>query len=370
MGFTSLALQNRSPKSEPRARIGGWAAQPAPSVASDDERDSVPVFLLREALACVEGRGIDTATLLADADIPPGLLERAEATITPKQFGAVWYAVARDLNEEFFFQDRRGMPKGSYVLICHAVLHCESLKSAIWRILRFYRVLFEGFDARLTATDGVAQVELIESGSPRTAFAYAMFLVQFLSIVCWLVDRRIPLRAAQFRSSCEAGRDHYRRLLCDGLEFGAPQTLFRFDADFLALRPRRNDAQLRQFLRDSPGIFLTHYRSRDSLSARIFEKLRATQPEQWPVFEALAASLHTTPSTLRRRLDDERISYQRIKDGVRQEWAIEKLKANVKSNAEIAQELGFGDPSTFYRAFRKWTGATPNSYRAPLSAVI
>jgi AraC-like DNA-binding protein len=70
-----------------------------------------------------------------------------------------------------------------------------------------------------------------------------------------------------------------------------------------------------------------------------------------------------TSSTLRRRLEAGGTSYQNIKDEARRERAIEHLQLNRKSNAEIAEELGFGDPSTFYRAFRKWTGATPNAFR-------
>ncbi|WP_084199392.1 helix-turn-helix domain-containing protein [Noviherbaspirillum autotrophicum] len=34
-----------------------------------------------------------------------------------------------------------------------------------------------------------------------------------------------------------------------------------------------------------------------------------------------------------------------------------------KPIADIAAELGFTEASTFYRAFRKWTGARPSEYR-------
>jgi AraC-like DNA-binding protein len=31
--------------------------------------------------------------------------------------------------------------------------------------------------------------------------------------------------------------------------------------------------------------------------------------------------------------------------------------------AEVAIQLGFSEPSTFFRAFRRWEGATPGQYR-------
>jgi AraC-like DNA-binding protein len=33
------------------------------------------------------------------------------------------------------------------------------------------------------------------------------------------------------------------------------------------------------------------------------------------------------------------------------------------SFADIAQTLGFADTSSFYKAFRKWSGANPGQYR-------
>lgn len=333
--------------------------------AGEAEGDRVPVRFLQEALYAVRQRSLDVNSVLREADIEPATLTFTDSYITPEQFGRFWHLVARELDDEFFCQDRRGMPSGSYTLLCHAVLHAETLDRAICRMLRFYRVMLEDFDGRLKVSDGIAEISIVEKSEPRTAFAYATFLVQFLGVACWLIDRRIPLFSAEFRGQAGADERHYRRLFCDSMKFGSDQTSIRFDAQLLKLRPHRDEAQMKRFLRDAPCAFLKQYQKRDSLAAEIWQQLRMTLPEEWPVFEKLAASLHTTPSTLRRRLEDEQVSYQKIKDSVRRERAINQLKANIKSNAEIAEELGFGDPSTFYRAFKKWTGQTPNAYRAP-----
>ena len=354
---------------EARARIGGWAARPAQMRSDDEQRDFVPVFFLKEALSAVAGRGLDLARVLAEAEIPASLLTIDDGRMTAAQFGRFWNALARDLDDEFFCQDARGMPSGSYTLMCHAVLHAGTLERAIHRMLRFYGVLLDDFNAKLTVSDDVAEVRIDEDGPPRSAFAYATFLVQFLGVACWLVDRRIPLIAAEFRSPTPLEPQHFRRLIHDDLEFGRSVTIIRFEAAYLAMRPRRTEVQMKRFLKESPEVFLAQYRSRDSLAARIWQELRVTPPEAWPGFEELAAGLHTTPSTLRRRLEDEQASYQRIKDGVRRERAINRLRENIMSNAAIAEELGFGDPSTFYRAFRKWTGATPNAFRTPLRSL-
>jgi AraC-like DNA-binding protein len=77
----------------------------------------------------------------------------------------------------------------------------------------------------------------------------------------------------------------------------------------------------------------------------------------------LAKQLHTTASTLRRRLDEEGQPYQSIKDELRRDLAINYLSRSRDSVMDVAIALGFADPSAFHRAFKKWTGANPGEYR-------
>jgi AraC-like DNA-binding protein len=58
-----------------------------------------------------------------------------------------------------------------------------------------------------------------------------------------------------------------------------------------------------------------------------------------------------------------RASYQQIKDEVRRAMAFERLREGELSIAEIAEQA-VSEPSAFHRAFKKWTGHSPGSYRA------
>lgn len=71
-------------------------------------------------------------------------------------------------------------------------------------------------------------------------------------------------------------------------------------------------------------------------------------------------------STLRRRLNEEGQSYQRLKDGVRSSLAVKWLADEHYTFVDIASALGFADVSSFYKAFRKWTGTQPSHYRSIL----
>ena len=70
----------------------------------------------------------------------------------------------------------------------------------------------------------------------------------------------------------------------------------------------------------------------------------------------------TTP-TLHRRLRDEGTSFQQLKDLCRRDAAIGYLTKGEYTTLQLSELMGFSDSSTFHRAFKKWTGLTPQEYR-------
>ncbi|MNZ79006.1 HTH-type transcriptional regulator VirS [compost metagenome] len=121
---------------------------------------------------------------------------------------------------------------------------------------------------------------------------------------------------------------------------------------------------MQRFLAEAPANILVKYRDPDSLARRIKATLRRLPAGEWPETEALAQQLCISASTLRRRLAEEGTTYQALKDSVRKELAITWLAEAEVGFAEIAARLGFADTSSFYKAFRKWTGSNPGHYRS------
>ena len=55
-------------------------------------------------------------------------------------------------------------------------------------------------------------------------------------------------------------------------------------------------------------------------------------------------------------------------DDVRRQFAEQYLARPRLAVTEVAYLVGFNDSSAFFKAFRRWTGVTPNEYRLSLSA--
>ena len=103
--------------------------------------------------------------------------------------------------------------------------------------------------------------------------------------------------------------------------------------------------------------------SKLSITHRIRKILGHDFRQEMPSFEGLTKQLNMSARTLRRRLDKEGTSYQRIKDNSRRDMAISMLSRDGLTVSEVAEQVGFSDPSAFHRSFKKWTGQSPGSYR-------
>ena len=179
----------------------------------------------------------------------------------------------------------------------------------------------------------------------------------------WLIGQRIRLHQATFSYPMPAHASEYDLLFPCTQVFGAPNSSLVFPARYLGLPLLQDERTLKHFLERSPADLLSRPDEGDSLSSQL-RRLLSRDRTPWPDLEAVAQHLHISPQTLRRHLREEGTSFQALKDELRRDIAIYHLGRADLSLQEIAEQLGFSEPSAFHRAFKKWTGVTPGAYRA------
>jgi len=91
--------------------------------------------------------------------------------------------------------------------------------------------------------------------------------------------------------------------------------------------------------------------------------LRALLLQGFSRMPEVALQLGVNPRTLRRTLAREGTSFEEVRDAVRLAMARDLLTMSTLSIGDLALTLGFANPTTFIRAFRRWTGETPAAWR-------
>ena len=84
--------------------------------------------------------------------------------------------------------------------------------------------------------------------------------------------------------------------------------------------------------------------------------------------DATASALHVSTRTLHRQLREEGASFQGLKDAVRREQAVDQLYRTTRPIKQIALAIGFRSEKSFARAFKAWTGDSPDEFRRSRAA--
>jgi AraC-like DNA-binding protein len=326
------------------------------------------------------------ASALAQAGIDAHAALQADGRVPPQAFADLWLAVAERLDDEFFGLDSRRMKVGSFAMLCQSLAGLRppgsdaaalpSVGLALRAALRGFGLFLDDIAATLRlGSEGAALVIASRIGHRLGAaaqaadarrFADETLLVMLHGLLCWLVGRRVVPTRLDWAHPAPPHAAEYRRMFAQDVRFDAPATALVFDARVLDGAVAVNAATLRAFLRDAPQSIFLKQVAGAGVSDQVRRHLREAldQGQRLPALGTLARRLGLSPATLRRRLLAEGAGWQPLKSAVQRELAQRHLAAGTMTVADIAAQLGFEDASTFYRAFRQWTGQTPAAWRA------
>ncbi|WP_314386141.1 AraC family transcriptional regulator [Pseudomonas brenneri] len=318
----------------------------------------------RAALGGARRAGYDCSTLLQQLGITPELLAEPRARIAPEQFTRLLQMLWQALDDEYLGFADGPSKRGTFAMMCHALIHCRTLEKALQRGLLFYSLFPQGPRWRLSREGDMARLSLDDSQLwDPDHFLSESLLVIWHRLGSWLIGQRIRLEQVTFSYPIPAHASEYDLLFPCPLVFNAANSSLVFHSRYLNLPLLQDERTLKHFLERSPADLLSRPDEGDSLSSQI-RRLLSRDRTPWPDLEAVAQHLHISPQTLRRHLREESTNFQALKDELRRDIAIFHLGRADLSLQEIAEQLGFSEPSAFHRAFKKWTGVTPGAYRA------
>lgn len=334
---------------------------------------TVAIGFVTGMLAGMDRTQADHALLLAAAGIESNRLDDPAARIPLSAYAELYNRVAQHLDDEAFGLFSAPMRRGSFEFLARAVISAHTLDEALQRLTRYLHILLPDMVVSVDRQGGRARLIIAETRPlARTVddagrvFAYEWLLRLIHGLACWLAGRGLALDSVAFPYPPPPHAADYALIYTANSEFGAVALEASFQANLLDLPLRRDENALAAFLVGAPGRIATLYRrDRDTVRA-VRDQLRATLPAL-PGLDEVAAALHLSPRSLHRRLADEGANFRQIKDALRRDLALSRLAKSDAPIALIAAELGYADPSTFYRAFVEWTGIAPSEYRVRLT---
>lgn len=259
----------------------------------------------RAVLSGAQRYKLDCLPILAQAGIQPELLSEPRARIAPEQFAHLIQLVWRALDDEYMGFGLAPSKRGTFAMMCHALIHCRTLDKALQRGFMFYGLFPDA--PRLSLQREGEWVKLcLDDSTLRDPmhFLSESLLVIWHRLASWLIGQRIRLEQATFAYAKPAHSAEYDLLFYCSMEFDAGQTALTFHSRYLDLPLLQDERTLKRFLERSPADLLARPDEGDSLSSQL-RRLLSRDCQRWPDLDTVAEHLHVSPQTLRRHLRDE-----------------------------------------------------------------
>jgi len=314
--------------------------------------------------AVIQKFGLDPAEVFADAGLDLKLLDTPDNVITYASRSHL-IKTCRDKTGCSHFGLLVGQQGdlSSFGLVGYLVMHSPDLESALHSLIRYFYLHVQGAATILTRMDDMALLsysiyepkveasEQIEDGAVAIAF-------NILRNLCGKKRQPVEIRFTHHKPKDTAP---YHKFFQTPLRFNAEQNGVLFPANWLKQPVHDADPELHRLLKKQIEVLETS--NNDYFPDQVRRILHTALITGHSKADDIAALFSMHSRTLNRRLKAYDTSFKDLADEARYGIAQQLLENSELEITQIAAALGYADASAFCRAFRRWSGITPNTWR-------
>ncbi|UJR79159.1 AraC family transcriptional regulator [Sandaracinus amylolyticus] len=313
--------------------------------------------------------GVPREEVLARAELTPELLANPDARVPFKQHMAIWDVIlALPDIDDLGVRLGRHFAIESLGALGYLMLQCATPRELGRCMERFGSLLCDVFIGRFFEEDGRAVLEqVLAPRFVRLRHPAEWSMSSGLTMLRTLTGRDFPVLDVWFQHPAppdvSALVAHFGRTP----RFGAPASRLVLPGEILDVPIVNANPRLYGYLEHHAHSLLKVLPGDDRLTDRVQRKLTEALRHGVPSQSGIARHFGMSERTLQRRLKEEGVVFQELLEDTRRQLAEIYLREPRLAVYEVAMLVGYSEPSAFFRAFRRWTGRTPEQYRAALA---
>jgi AraC-like DNA-binding protein len=342
---------------------------PRLQIRGDDKRMGplIGVQVVRPILAQLSRAGIDPSAFLAAFGLLPDLLDEPDRVI-PFPGPVMWEHAAQEAKDAMFgLHAAENVQIESFDVFSYVISAAPTVRESLSRVARYINLLsnFVGYELRDTGAGGgdKATFEYQSQLPPSPAMdQFALGVPHRYGNLFAKEEWRLLGVTFRHAPPAEGDEAEYERVFGAPVEFSAARDALFLERRLLDVPLRTKDPRMLAIL-DRVAL---EWMKRVPASERFVDRVRREIADECHggriELKAIAKRMRVSARSLQRRLQHEGLSFKRVVDDVRRELAMKYLSTDL-SVSEIAFLLGFSDRAVFHRAFKRWSGVTPEVFR-------
>jgi AraC-like DNA-binding protein len=314
----------------------------------------------------LESLGLDADALFRMAGLDPEKLRVPGARFNQAAVIKLWQIAEQASHDPYFgIHISRYWHPTTFHALGYAWLASNSLKDGFRRLVRYSAIVNNKLNVEFQLENDGYRFSFASTTLPPGALPVA--IDAGLSTVIHMCrmnfgDELNPISMFTTRPRPASITPHETFFNCP-ITFASETNMLYFAPADIEKRLPTSNAELALKSDQMAMEYLARYQHDD-----IILKIKSLLINRWPggrISESeIADALNVSTRTLHRKLQSEGLNINMLLDETRKELAIHYLENSTLTIGEIAYLLGFSEPANFSRAFRRWTGTTPNAYRS------
>jgi len=326
---------------------------------------TLPARLLNIAVRC----GLDREAVLATARVDPAVFTDRDNRLPVESAARLWQVVMRELPDRVLALELMADFVPGDIGVLGYVLHqTETLEGALEAVVRYMRLANQGATPHVERSPTTTRVRFsLHPSLLATQQLPEATVALLIGFIRRAVDLEFAPSAIHLPHPRTERSDALEQIFRVKIDHGQPGVGIEFPSALLSRPVVGADPNLAAYLRRQADLMLSRIDDAKGVShetaRRLAERLGLGEPSQ----ALIAKQLGLSERTLQRRLQEEGTTFNRLLESTRKDVALGYL-ANPKLAAyEVSFLVGYTEPATFFRAFKRWTGKTPQQYRASAS---
>lgn len=311
--------------------------------------------------------GVETGDLVEDLGLTPGGPIDPSKMISAEDYYDFFAAIVERDPEGLTLPLRIGasMRSDEYGAFGLAWKSAPNLRGSYLRAERYGRVLGSAATYSLQETsDGLFfNLERAEDGSPGMLLSNEATMSAVDTISKEVSTSAFVPLAIYFKHAPRGDAATYEAYFGCPVRFQTGRDAVHLNEDIIDAPNKLGDETIANFFDRHLEQELAVLNKDDGLEQLVRRAVANVLSEGVPTLSFISAELGMGARTLQRRLSEQGHSFQSVVDMARRDLAQRLLKETNYSLAEIAFLTGFSEQSGFTRAFKRWKGQTPRSFR-------
>ena len=325
----------------------------------------VSIHWVKAILAAAESLGIPSDRILGALKLRLDLENNQPSYLSLDQTQSIW-AKAEELSGHPFFGLNMGpRVRPSYFnVVSYVAMTSDNLATAYSSFVRYMPLVSEAGEMDLYHEGSDFWIRFIPrpDETPFSRHQIESVISMVLNFSRWLIgDDKLKPSAVCFCHASPRELSEYQKVLGVIPKFDQNFSGLKFPREILSRSLIESDNALNALHKTHAEQLLSVHLN-NSWAAKVIKVIMEAGHFSMSR-EEVAEKLNISTRTLQRRLQEEGTSFLDVMDGQRKQKAEDLICRSQKSLKEVALDLGFSEPSTFYRACHRWFDSTPNVMR-------